>query len=94
MIAAFDRFEIKMTLDQARAASHPGPCDGEVAELMKAPNIVAQLKKILDHEIKAELKEYGAWSEEELKDEAANEQRVVWLAATMIEEQSRSRLRP
>jgi hypothetical protein len=37
--------------------------------------------------LSAELKEYGAWSAEELADHSQNIQRILWLAASDIREQ-------
>jgi hypothetical protein len=86
MFALFNRFELSMTLAQARQGSHQGRCDEDVAELLKLPHIRRQLKKLDDATLAAELGEYGAWEEDELKDRAANEARVVWLAAGNIVE--------
>ena len=86
MFAAFNRFEIQMTKQQASACSHPGPCDSDVKELLQDKKIVRQLKKISDADLSAELREYGAWDEEELKDREQNEARIIWLAAGDIVE--------
>lgn len=86
MFATFNRFEIEMTLAQARGASHPGPCDSDVAQLLKEPNIKRQLAKISDEDLIEELEEYGAWDAEELQDRGANESRIIWLAAGNITE--------
>jgi hypothetical protein len=40
------RIELKMTLDQARSASHQGQCDSDVRDLSKVPAIARQLAKI------------------------------------------------
>lgn len=77
----FERFEIGITEAQARYASHPGPCDADVAELVREPTIAAQLDTIDADLIRAELREYGAWDVEELADDAANRERIVWIAA-------------
>lgn len=84
MWATFNRFEIEMTKDQAHTASHPGLCDSDVAELLRLPKIRRQLAKISDDDLRAELKEYGAWDAEELRDRTANEARIVWIAAGNI----------
>lgn len=87
MIATFERFEIEMTLAQARRGSHPGDCDGDVAELSKIPAIRRQLDKLDPALIAAELKEYGCWYDEELADERQNRQRIIWIAAGNIVEE-------
>lgn len=91
MLASFNRFEIQMTLAQAESASHPGQCDEDVDQLLTLPAIKRQLKKISDEDLAAELEEYGAWDEDELQDRAANEQRIIWLAAGNITEERGSR---
>lgn len=91
MYATFNRFEIQMTLAQAESASHPGPCDADVAQLLTLPAIKRQLKKIDDATLQAELKEYGAWDDEELQDRAANESRIIWLAAGNITDERDAR---
>lgn len=87
MWATFERFELEMTMEQARSASHPGQCDEDVADLCKNPKIRRQLAKIPDDKLAAELREYGAWNDEELQDRETNELRIVWLAAEDIVEE-------
>jgi hypothetical protein len=84
MIATFNRFEIVMTKKQAEACSHPGPCDADVAELVKTPAIARQLRRLDTADIVAELREYGAWDAQELADGVANDARIVWIAAGNI----------
>jgi hypothetical protein len=91
MIAQFNRFEIKMTLEQARGASHQGRCDEDVEALLKLRHIQKQLQRISPTAIREELKEYGAWDEEELADHEANMQRIVWIAAGNIVDENPKR---
>ena len=86
MIAYFNGFEIEMTKKEAASASHPGPCDADVAYLLTLPKIKRQLKKIPDDVLAGVLKEYGAWDEEQLKDRGENESRIIWIAAGDIME--------
>ena len=88
MFASFNRFEIEMTLAQAKAASHRGRCDEDVAALLRHPKIKRQLRKIGSDKIREELAEYGAWNEEELADDTENRARIVWIAAGDIVEES------
>jgi hypothetical protein len=90
MRALFERFTIDMTLDQARSASHPGPCDREVDALLKTRSIFTQLLKLNSNAVVAELEEYGAWSPEELTHYHDNLRRLVWLAACNIVEEFES----
>jgi hypothetical protein len=84
MYAQFNHFELQMTKAQAQSASHPGPCDADVAYLAMSPNIRRQLNKSGPDAIRAELREYGAWDDDELADDAENRLRLVWIAAGNI----------
>ncbi len=78
--------EIEMTLAQAQSATHPGPCDNDVLALSNHRKIRRQLERI-DHEaLRKELREYGAWDDEELADHEQNLQRILWIAAGDIVE--------
>ena len=84
MYAAFNHFGIKMTLSQAKLAYHQGQCDEDVAALVATPAIVKQLRDIGPVRIMLELREFGAWDDEELMDWEANKGRIVWIAAGNI----------
>lgn len=84
MIAYFDRFTIEMTKSQAEKISHPGPCDQDVKELLLNKNIQKQLKKISTEDLIAELKEFGAWTTDELNVRSDNEARIIWTAGGEI----------
>jgi hypothetical protein len=88
MQAYFDRFTLILTRDQARSASHPGPCDSDVEQLARHPRVRRQLARIPDADLIAELRETGAWTDDELQDRTTNEQRVIWLAACQIREEN------
>lgn len=85
--ASFNRFELAMTLEEAQLGSHPGPCDDDVSFLVGTPIILAQLEEIDPSDIRDELREYGAWDEEELTDDEQNRHRIVWEAANRISEE-------
>jgi hypothetical protein len=80
------RIELQMTLLQARTASHPGMCDGDVRDLSRVPAIRKQLDAIDPVILAAELREYGAWEARELADHEQNLQRILWIAAGDITE--------
>ena len=80
MWATFERFELQLTMRQAKACAHVGRCDEDVAELLKVPSVRRQLAAISDEALAAELRECGAWDDEELKSRADNEARVLWEA--------------
>jgi len=87
--------ELKMTLDQARSASHSGSCDSDVRELSKIPAIARQLRRISADTLRRELKEHGAWDSEELDDHDQNLQRILWLASgSILDEYHEKRERP
>jgi len=87
MFASFNRFEIQMTKNQAFSASHSGPCDNDVDILLSIPAIRRQLKTIPDDKLANELREYGAWDNEQLMDRKENEARIIWIAANNIAEE-------
>ena len=89
--AQFERFELAMTLGQARAASHQWQCDDDVKVLCAQPGMAKQLDAIGPEKIRAQLEEYGAWDENELADDEQNRQRIVWIAAGNIKEEQAER---
>lgn len=85
MYAQFERFEIAMTLVQAESCSQPGrDAEPDVLVLMADPKIARQRAKIDPELIRQELREYGSWDTEELLDEEANWQRILWISACDI----------
>jgi len=72
------RIELQITKKQALSCSHSGQCDADIAELMKAPAINRQLKKLNPAIVAACLKEYGAWNDAELADHTDNLTRLLW----------------
>lgn len=88
--ASFNRFEMRIPGAAVAAIAHPGPADSDVAHW--APVVRRQMEtdcfpnRPTPDKIRAELAEYGAWSDEELADDAANWRRIVWCAACNIAE--------
>jgi hypothetical protein len=78
------RIELQMTVEQACSAYHQGACDDDVDALSREPEIAAQLATIDPELLKSELREWGAWDDEELADHDQNLQRLLWLAAADI----------
>ena len=93
MYTQFERFEIKMTLEQAKSVSHQGDCLSGVLELLKNKEYMQQFKKIRLSDIAAELKEYGAWDEEELNNIVDNQQRITWIAGCRIVEEYKEKMK-
>lgn len=84
------RIELNLTLAQARGASHQGRCDDDVAALRQVAAVRRQLDKIDPALLREELREYGAWDDEELADHDSNLSRILWLACgDIVEEQYR-----
>ena len=74
---------------QAQSASHQGQCDDDVMALSNNRKIRRQLERISPEVLRKELAEYGAWDEQELADHGQNLQRILWIAAGDIVENSR-----
>ena len=74
------RIELQLTKDQAMTGSHQGACDDGVAYLRTVPAIRHQLAKVDPETLRDELREYGAWEDEELADHDENLSRLLWLA--------------
>jgi hypothetical protein len=92
MHAYFERgLTIKLTLDEARSASHPGQCGADVRALSLVRHVARQLAKLDKVAVREELRSYGAWDDEELLDNEQNLQRLLWLAAGDIADQGYSR---
>lgn len=80
-------FSIRLKRQDALDASGPGPADEAVAWLLDQPYIKQQLDQIGPRKIREELKEYGAWDDDELTDDDENRARIVWIAAGNIREE-------
>jgi len=83
------RISLQLTLEDARSACHQGPCDDDVAALMRVPYVRVQLRAITPSTLRLDLKEYGAWDADELADHDQNLARFVWLMAGDIVENDR-----
>jgi hypothetical protein len=81
--------EIAMTVEQAESGSHQGQCDDDIAALLRVPAIASQLDAIGADQIRAALKEYGAWDDDELADDAQNRARALWSACCDAKESNR-----
>lgn len=80
--AYFNRFELTLPDECVAECYHQGACDDDVEKW------ACELAIDIDPElIRAELKECGAWSEEELQDNNQNVRRILWIAAGNIQEE-------
>jgi hypothetical protein len=80
--ATFNRFEFQLPADCVGDCHHQGDCAADVEHWQGR----VDLSGIPDEALAAELGEYGAWSDEELADRQANEQRILWIAAGNIQD--------
>jgi len=80
--AYFERFSFDMPDEAVKDCHHQGQCDADVEYWQRE----IDLHHIPDDKLAAELREYGAWSDDELKDRDANEQRIIWIAAGNIQD--------
>ena len=83
--AYFNRFEINMPDEAIDDCHHSGECLYDVQAWL--PDI--DLSHISDNDLKEELYDYGAWTDEELQDRTTNEERILWIAAGNIQEEGR-----
>ena len=81
------RIELQIAREDAESASHPGPCDADVARLRDVPYIREQLDRLPPALVAECLREYGAWDAEELADHDANLDRLLWIACGDILEE-------
>lgn len=81
------RIEFQMTREQAGSVSQGGKDASEdVAALRKVKGFAEQLDAIKADVLADELREYGAWEDEQLADHDANLTRLVWIAGNDINE--------
>ena len=91
--ASFNRFELRLPGQCVLDCSHSGQCDDDVQSWVS--RVRAQIdadnftNKPTADKIRAELKEYGAWDEAELADDALNFTRLVWIAAGNISDEEK-----
>ena len=78
--------DLKLTRSDANACSHSGRCDDDVNAVMLKPYVKRQLAELSPEKLAKELKEYGAWEEDELANHNENLKRWVWISAGDISE--------
>ena len=81
--AVFNSFEFQMSDEAVADCQHQGQCDADVAYWVEK----IDLSRISPKAIADELREYGAWDDEELADELENKKRIIWIAAGNIQGQ-------
>lgn len=82
--------ELKLRQSDLDSIPRHGPADEAIDVLVKEPHIAEQLDAYDADDIRKELKEYGAWDDEELQDDEQNRKRLLWvLIGNLQEEQVR-----
>ena len=72
--------ELALLPDDARCGYHQGQCDADIADLRRVPYIAAQLDALDPELMRRALREWGAWDADDLADDDANRDRLLWLA--------------
>jgi hypothetical protein len=85
-IESLGRIELQMTMEQAEMVPLSGDVEHGVCLLSKEKEIIDQLDKYTPKLIAECLSEYGCWNEEQLKDHKENILRLLWMAASDIQE--------
>jgi hypothetical protein len=80
----FERFTLDLPADAIADCSGPGAADDAVAYW--APRI-ERPEDCTPEALSAELREYGAWDDDERADDEANWRRIVWLACCQAKEE-------
>ena len=74
------RIEFQLTAQDANTGHHTGRCDDDIDYLLTLDHIKKQLDAINPALLAEELREYGAWSADELADHEQNKARILWIA--------------
>ena len=77
--------EVRITRECARECSHQGECDEDVEGWVK--QLRKKMNRLTPELVRACLKPYGAWDEDELADHEQNLRRLLWLAAGQVKEE-------
>lgn len=78
---------ITLPLDVVRLCSHSGDCTEDVQRCMELPEVKAELSEIDPDQLRKELREYGAWDDQQLSSHGDNLERILWIAAGNIQEE-------
>lgn len=65
---------------------HTGDCENDCIQAMLLPEVKAELSEIDAEQLRKELREYGAWDDDELQDHQQNLIRILWIAAGDIQD--------
>lgn len=84
--AMFERFDIALEKEHAQAGCQPGARDADIAQLRRVPYIREQLDALDRESVRNELRDYGAWTSDELADDEENLSRILWIACCNVKE--------
>ena len=79
-ISSSGRIELNIPKEYVNIGYHQGQCDADIAYLRNTEKLYLQLKAIDPATLMDELREYGAWDDQELADHESNLDRILWLA--------------
>jgi hypothetical protein len=77
---------IQLSEDDIQSVPNSGPADEAIKALRLKPEIIEELREIDPLKLIEELKEYGAWDDEELSNHDDNLDRILWCAVNDIKE--------
>lgn len=66
--------------------ARPGPADDAVEDVSRLPSVAHQINAWEPVKVRAILREYGAWSEDELRNHRRNCLRLLWIMAWDMKE--------
>ena len=85
--ATFERFELNVPQHIVDSVPRSGAVDNEINFHVYNSEIIDALDDIGAEKIRDELREYGAWEDDELADEKENRARLLWIAVGNIQEE-------
>jgi len=74
------RLTLTLTEADAHTGYHTGDCEADILDLMAGRIIRDQLDALDPQTVAEYLREFGAWSDDELADRDENLMRLLWLA--------------
>lgn len=80
--APFHRFTLELPDAFVEACRQPTPGNDKVADWAR---MIPRPSTVTRELLRAELRGYGGWGDDELADDAANWERILWLAAGNIQ---------
>lgn len=83
------RIQLDIPEEILSVCSHPGDCYSNIQYVRQNNSFIEnQLQEIDSDDLRKELSEYGAWTEEQLESHDENLNRILWLACGDLMESS------